>query len=436
MFDFLSQKFSGILSWMSNKTTLSEKNINDAIEQVREALLQADVPYDIVNQFLSNVSNEAIGKKAGKNLTTGNQFIKIVNEKLIEFLTDSNNSNSDNNNINNKLIGVVIVMGLQGSGKTTTVAKLAKFIKNNFKNKKILIGSTDFYRPAAIEQLEILAQKVNVDFFKSNNNDPIDTSKQIYNFYKNNKYDILFLDTAGRLHIEDKMMDELKEIKNIVNPKISILVLDSMTGQESLNVAKSFDNRIGFSSAILSKMDSDTRGGAAFSFRYSIKKPIIFLGTGEKLDDLESFIPKRIASRMLGMGDVLSLIEKASEKIPEKKQANLTKRIMSGKFNLEDFESQMNMMGKMGSLQKILKYLPGAHSVSSDMIEKGEAEMKEFKAIISSMTRKEKLFPNMLDKSRKKRIARGSGTKVEIINQLLQKFEQSKQFAKMFKKMN
>jgi signal recognition particle subunit SRP54 len=433
MFDFLSKKFSGVLNWMTGKGSLSEKNINEALEQVKSALIQADVPYDVVKNFLSKISQEAVGTKTHNKLKPGDHFIKIVHDTLLLFLQGERQAE---NTISLPTPSVITVMGLQGSGKTTTVAKLANHYK---KNKTILISSVDFYRPAAIDQLEILARRLsggsNIDFFRAPSTDPITATKEIYAHFKANRYDFLILDTAGRLHVDDNMMDELQRVTKIVNPRHSFLVLDSMTGQESLNVAKEFDSKIGFKSAILTKMDSDTRGGAAFAFRYVLKKPISFIGTGEKIEDLDRFIPKRIASRILGMGDVLSLIEKAEEKIDKHEQEKLSRRMLRGDFTLEDFASQIDMVSKMGSLQKIMKYMPGAGNVSADQIEQGQQEMKKFRAILSSMTRKERLYPQILDGSRKKRIASGSGTNSQLINQLLQKFEQSKQFAKMFKKM-
>ncbi|MBD3273088.1 signal recognition particle protein [Candidatus Dependentiae bacterium] len=434
MFEFLSKKFSGVLGWLKDKGRLTEKNIDEAVDQVEEALLQADVPYDLIQEFLNGIKQEVIGQKVQSSLRPGEKFIKIVHEKLLDFLGGKNALTLSNF----QFPAVVMVMGLQGSGKTTTIAKLANYVlkqaNKKGKKRKILLASVDFYRPAAVEQLKVLAKQVGVDFYQSSLSDPVAAAKDIYNYYKKNGYHILFLDTAGRLHIDQNMMEELNKINNSINPKYKILVLDAMTGQESLNVAKAFEQNIGFQSAILSKMDSDTRGGAAFAFRYALKKPISFVGSGEKIDDLENFIPERMASRILGMGDILTLIEKAEEKIDVKEQQNVAQKLMSGRFTLQDFADQMGMVSKVGSLQKIAKFLPGMGNISSDMLEKSQVEMKKFKAIISSMTPKERFLPNILDASRKRRIAKGAGVLVQDINILLQKFEQSKQFAKMFKK--
>lgn len=435
MFDFLSQKFSGVLGWLKDRGRLTDQNISQAMDQVRDALLEADVSYDVIQDFLNQIKEEIVGKKIQTSLNAGQNFIKIVHEKLVDFL-----GGKDSVVIKNfQIPSAIMVMGLQGSGKTTTIAKLADFVlkeaQKRGKNRKILFASVDFYRPAAVDQLKILSEQVGVDFYAPETKDPISAVSQIKEYFKKNNYEYLFLDTAGRLHIDSQMMEELININNILNPKYKFLVLDAMTGQESLRVAKAFDQSVGFNSAILSKMDSDTRGGAAFAFKYSLKKPISFVGCGEKIEDLENFIPDRMAQRILGMGDVLSLIEKAQEKINPQDQMSVAKKLMSGNFSLKDFADQLNMVGKLGPLQKIAKFMPGAGNISPEKMEEGQKEMKRFKAIISSMTKKEQVLPNILDASRKRRIAKGAGVEVQDVNELLQKFEQSKQFVKMFKKM-
>jgi len=434
MFDFLSQKFCGVLSWLKGKGSLTEENIEHAVSQVRQALLEADVPYELVEQFLEQIKSEVVGKKIISSLNAGQQFIKIVYDKLLNFLGGQQGQTQ----ASFQIPSVIMVMGLQGSGKTTTVAKLAKWILSQAakkgKTRRILLASVDFYRPAAVEQLEILAKQVGVDFYAAESTDVLKAADEIYNYFKTHNYEFLFLDTAGRLHIDDEMMKELKQIDKKLAPKSKFLVLDAMTGQESLNVAKIFNDSIGFDWAILSKMDSDTRGGAAFAFRYALKKSIVFVGNGEKIDDLENFVPERMASRILGMGDILTLVEKASENIDRQEQEIVTNRMMHGRFTLQDFANQMNMVNKMGSLQKLAKYLPGMGNISSEEMEKGQDEMRGFKAVISSMTLKERQMPDILDASRKLRIAKGSGSQVQDINRLLQRFEQSKQFVKMFKK--
>jgi len=433
MFDFLSQKFSGVLGWLKDRGRLTEDNVNQALQQVNDALLDADVPQEIVQQFLENIKSDVLGKKVQSSLNPGQQFIKVVHEQLLAFLGGANTMST----VTFQIPSVIMVMGLQGSGKTTTVGKLARWVvhqaETRGKKRRILLGSVDFYRPAAIDQLEILAKQVGVDFYRQTSTSVTQAAQEIYNYFKAHHYELLFLDTAGRLHIDDTMMQELGEINAKLAPKHKFLVLDAMTGQESLNVAKSFDRVVGFDAAILTKMDSDTRGGAAFAFRFALKKPIAFVGSGEKLDDLENFIPERMATRILGMGDILTLIEKAGENISNDEQEVMTKKLLHGNFTLKDFASQLSMIDKLGSLQKISSYLPGMGSISPDLMEKGQAEIKRFRAVIASMTPKEQSIPQILDASRKKRIASGAGVSVQDINQLLQRFEQSKQFVKMFK---
>ncbi len=351
---------------------MTEQNVQDALNQVREALLEADVPYDLVEEFLAQIQNEVVGKKIQTSLNAGQNFIKIVYDKLLDFLGGKGYLSIPTFQIPS----VIMVMGLQGSGKTTSVAKLANFVlkeaKKRDKKRKILCASIDFYRPAAIEQLKILSKQVGVDFYENQTTDPLKEAAYIYDYFKKNSYELLFLDTAGRLHVDDQMIQELVKVNQIVAPKYKFLVLDAMTGQESLKVAKSFDESVGFNSVILSKMDSDARGGAAFAFRYALKKPVSFVGCGEKIDDLEGFIPERMASRILGMGDILSLIEKAGEHIDEEDQASMAQKLMSGRFTLKDFADQLKMVSKMGSLQKIASYMPGMGNLSPEAVEKSE----------------------------------------------------------------
>jgi signal recognition particle subunit SRP54 len=436
MFDFLSQKFSGVLGWLKDRGRLTEENIDQAINQVKNALIEADVPLNVVNDFLDEIKADIIGKKVRKAINPGQQMIKVVHDKVLDFL----GGKSAFTQISFQIPSVTMVMGLQGSGKTTTIAKVAKMVlkhaKKRGKQRKILLASVDFYRPAAVEQLFILSKEVGVDFYKAKSTDPIEASGEIYLYFKKNGYELLFLDTAGRIHIDKQMMEELKIMDKKLSPKHKLLVLDAMTGQESLSVAQSFNESVGFDSAILSKMDSDTRGGAAFAFRYVIKKPINFVGSGEKTDDLESFFPERMTSRILGMGDIMTLIEKADENINKNKQEQMTKKLLSGQFSLKDFLDQMGVIDKLGSLQKIARYLPGMGSISHETLEKGQVEIKQFKAIISSMNKKEQLIPSIIDGSRKKRIANGSGVSIQDVNKLLSRFDQSKKFIKMFGKNN
>jgi len=436
MFDFLSKKFSGVFSRITGRGRLTEDNIQDALQKVKEALLEADVPHALIDEFVQKIKADVVGQKVTVAVKPGEQFIKVVHQQLLQFLGSSGVSST----FSFQIPSTIMVMGLQGSGKTTTIAKMAQYVQKQAqkrgKNRRILLASVDFYRPAAVDQLEVLAKQVGVDFYRANSDDPVRAAQEISQYAKNNSYELLFLDTAGRLHVDESMLEELQEIDRLVCPKQKLLVLDAMTGQESLNVAQSFDQKVQFHSAILTKMDSEARGGAAFAFRYVLKKPILFVGTGEKVDDLEQFRPERAADRILGMGDVLSLVEKAEEKIKKEDQESVMESLQRGKLTLEDFAKQMDMVGKLGSLNKVMKYLPGmgGMNVSPEMMEKGEAEMKKFRAIISSMTPKERLYPKILDRSRKERIANGAGVVVSDIKALLIRFEQSQQFAKLFKR--
>ncbi len=436
MFDFLTKKFSGIFSALTGKNRLTDKNLEETLEKVKDSLLQADVPYELVTVFIEEVKQDVIGQKVFASMDPSEQFVKVVFDRLLGFLGGEYLQES----FVFQIPSVVMVMGLQGSGKTTTIGKLAVFIKKQAekrgKTRKILLASVDFYRPAAIDQLEILAKQAGVDFYRSAQTDVQAAARDIISYYKEHGYEHLLFDTAGRLHVDQSMMNELKVVTTIINPKYKFMVLDAMTGQESLAVAKSFQDAVGFDYAILSKMDSDARGGAAFSFRYSLKKPILFMGVGEKLENFELFRPERIAKRMLGMGDILTLVENAQEKIKQSEQEQVAQSFMSGNITFEDFEKQLAMVSSLGSLSGIMKFMPGMGGVqvSQDDLQKGEREMKLFRAIISSMTRKERLIPAILDGSRKKRIANGAGVDVALVNLLIQRFEQSKQFVKLLKK--
>jgi len=436
MFDFLTQKFSSIFSSITKQTHLTEKNMQGVLEQIKDTLIESDVPYDTVQTFMQGVSQEVTGKKIVSGLHPSQQFMKIVYDKMVLFLGGQATQDS----FVFQIPSVICVMGLQGSGKTTSIGKLAYFIKQQAqkrgKDRKILCASVDFYRPAAIDQLEQLAKTVGVDFYRSTQTDPVAAARDIMQHFKQHGYEHLLFDTAGRLHIDQSMMQELEAVVKIINPKYSFLVLDSMTGQESLSVAKAFSGAVGFDGAILSKMDSDARGGAAFAFKYELKKPIYFMGVGEKVDQFEMFRPERIAKRMLGMGDLLTLVENAQDKIKQSEQDSITRSIMSGQITLDDFAAQLMMMSKLGSLSSIMKFMPGMGQMkmSEQDAQRGELEMKRFKAILSSMTKKERLCPEILDGSRKKRIAQGAGVDVAGVNLLLQRFEQSKQFVKLLKK--
>lgn len=437
MFEFLSQKFTDIFTRITGHDRLTEKNIEETLSKVSDALIEADVPYDVVQNFMQQVKQEVVGQKLFASLKPSEMLMKIIHDKLLSFL-----GGQSSQDFTFDIPSVIMMIGLQGSGKTTTIAKIAYQIKQaaikRGKERKILLASADFYRPAAIDQLEILAKQAGVDFYRSDNKNVVAAAEDILKWAKQKSYDLLFLDTAGRLHIDNDMLKELKEIDQKIKPKYKLLVVDSMTGQESLQVAKTFDQEIGFLGAVITKMDSDTRGGLAFGFRYALKKPIIYTATGEKLQDLEHFKPERVASRIIGMGDMMSLVEQAQEKIKQKDQKAMYDSMSQGKLTLENFAQQIDMVSKLGSLSNIIKYLPGVSTanISQDMIQKGEGEIRKFKAIISSMTLKERRYTKLLDTSRKNRIAKGAGVQVSDINVLLNRFEESQKFVKIFKKMS
>ncbi len=437
MFDFLSDKFSSLFSRLTGQNKLTQQNMQETLQKVKDALLEADVPYQVVETFLKEVSDEVVGQKVlTASLKPGEHLIKIVHDKLTDFLGGTVGPDV----MSFQIPSVIMLMGLQGSGKTTTIAKLAYFIQKQAekrgKKRTILFASVDFYRPAAIDQLEILAGQVGVNFYRSPLQDVLAAAQDTIRYAKNNGYEHLFLDTAGRMHIDSAMLEELRQLDLKVQPKYKYLVLDAMTGQESLRVAQAFEDSVGFHGAILTKMDSDTRAGAAFAFRYTMKKPILFIGSGEKIADLEYCRPERMANRILGMGDIQSLIERAQEKIKQSDQDSLEKSIQQGKMTLQDFACQLDMVNKLGSLSQIMSYLPGVSSkqMSPEMINKGESEIKRFKAIINSMNMKERLCPKILNGSRKQRIASGAGVTVTQINEFLDRFEKSQQFVKLFKK--
>lgn len=435
MFDFLSQKFSSIFSSFSGKKTLDQASVDAAIAQVKDALLSADVPYDLVEQFTQSVSDELVGKKLIGSLKPQEQLLKVVNDKLLTFL-----GGDDNRSFSVTIPSALMVMGLQGSGKTTTIAKLAYFLKKEAekrnKTRRILVASVDFYRPAAVDQLQVVAGQAGVDFYRAQSTDPLEAALEIQRYWKDNRYEILLLDTAGRLHVDSPMLQELQAIDRELQPKQKLLVLDAMTGQESLAVARAFDQAIGFQSAILSKTDSDSRGGSAFSFRYALKKPIVFIGTGEKVENLDQFHPERVAGRMLGMGDIKTLIEQAEQKIKKSEQDQMANSFEQGKMTLNDFAQQMDMVNRLGSLSSVMKYIPGMGSaqIPEGALEQGQREMVRFRAIISSMTLKERIYPRVLNDSRKQRVAKGAGVGVSEVNKLLSRFDQMQQYAKLVKK--
>ncbi len=425
-FEGLSEKLGDVFKRLKSRGKLSEADVKAAMREVRMALLEADVSYKVVKDFVAKVSERSVGEEVLKSLTPAQQVIKIVNEELIALMGDANAK------INFPAHPPCIIMmcGLQGAGKTTHAAKLAKHFKAQG-NRPLLVGC-DIYRPAAIDQLKIVGEKAEVPVFEKGTQNPVKTAKEAIKHAKDYGNDIVILDTAGRLHIDEELMEELQNIKAEVNPSEIMLVVDAMTGQDAVNVAKSFDDALGISSVLLTKLDSDTRGGAALSVLSVTGKPIKFVGMGEKLDEFEVFHPERMASRILGMGDVLTLIEKAQLNIDEKEAEKLARKVKDQGFDLEDMLEQMKQIRKMGSLRSIIGMLPGANKLKDEDLEQGDAHMKKTEAIIQSMTKQERAKPSIISPQRKRRIAAGSGTKVEDVNKLLKQFEQMQKMMKQY----
>lgn len=427
MLENLSKKFTDIFRQVSGKAHISPKNIRDALGEIKIALLEADVNLRVVRRFINRATEEALGEKVLRSVTPGQQFIRIVHSRVVQLLGDSRQEL--------KLKGpdtqsVILLAGLQGSGKTTTAAKLALHLKG--KGRKVLLVAADLRRPAAVEQLTILAGEAGVDIYRETGKDPVKVVRKSLAYAKKGEFDTLIIDTSGRLQIDKELMAEIEQVKKISRPEELLLVVDAMTGQNAVDIAKDFDSRLDLSGIILSKFDSDTRGGAALSIKSITGKAIKFIGTGEKLSALEEFIPERIASRILGMGDVVSLVEKAQETIDEEEAFELQKKIESASFNLEDYLEQFKRVRKMGSLQSLLEMIPGA-AAALDGESIDEQALKREEAIILSMTRNERKNHRIIGPSRKKRVARGSGTSVYEVNKLLKKFEKTRL---MMKKMS
>src|SRR3990167_7107609 len=437
MFDGLSDRLSVIIKKMRGQGSMSEANIHEALKDVRMALLEADVNFAVVKDFTERVKAKAVGKEVLESLTPGQQFVKIVSDELVEILGGS----SSGIEFGTKPPVPIMLVGLQGSGKTTTAAKLARHIKSKGRNPYLV--PADIYRPAAMLQLKRLAQDIHVDIFDADSMGadlksvpkPQDICQEALRIAGIKGYDTLLVDTAGRLHIDNELMDELKELKGILNPKEILFVADSMTGQDAVNTAKGFNEAIGITGIILTKLDGDTRGGAALSIKSVTGKPIKFIGVGEKIDAIEPFYPDRMASRILGMGDVLTLIEKAQEFVDEKKAKALEKKLRKDTFTLEDFKEQLGQIKKMGSLESILSMVPGFKDLQKKSgITPDEKDLVRIEAIINSMTKQERLNHIILNANRRKRIAKGSGTSVQEVNKLIKQYVQTKELMKRFAK--
>lgn len=428
-FEGLSSRLQEITRKIRGKARITESDLKEMLREVKLALLEADVNYKIVKEFTETIKEKALGQDVLKSLTPGQQVIKIVKDELVELLGGI----ESRVNFSPNPPTVIMLVGLQGSGKTTTAGKLANLFRKQ--GKKPLLVACDIYRPAAIQQLQVVGKQLNIPVYSNENSkDVVHIAKQAMSVAMSKLNDVVILDTAGRLHIDETLMDELKSIKSEVKPHEILLVVDSMTGQDAVNVAESFNEALGVDGVVLTKLDGDTRGGAALSIRAVTQKPIKFIGMGEKLDDLEPFHPDRMASRILGMGDILSLIEKAQESIDLDKAKELEQKIKKQDLDFEDFLEQMEQIQNMGPLDKILGMIPGMGNIKDQLgdVDLNGKEMKRTKAIVQSMTIEERRDPSILNASRKKRIARGSGTSVQDVNRLIKQFNEMKKMMKMF----
>ena len=424
-FESLADKLQNVFKNLRGKGRLTEADVKTALREVKMALLEADVSFKVVKQFISSVQERAIGQDVLNSLTPGQMVIKIVHEELIQLM------GSETTEISLKPaneITIIMMAGLQGAGKTTTTAKIAGKLKS--KGKKPLLAACDVYRPAAIQQLQINGEKQGVPVFSmGEHQEPVNIAKAAIEHAQKNGYNVVILDTAGRLHIDEGMMEELSHIKEAVEVHQTLLIVDAMTGQDAVNVAETFENKIGIDGVILTKLDGDTRGGAALSIKAVTGKPILYIGMGEKLSDVEQFYPDRMASRILGMGDILSLIEKAELEVDEEKARELTQKIKKAEFDFNDFLDQMNQIKKMGGMSSIMSMMPGMPQMKGDM-DIDDSAMDRVEAIILSMTKEERANPSILNPSRKQRIARGAGVGIQEVNRIVKQFDQMKKMMK------
>ena len=431
-FEALTEKFSKVIKKIKGESHLTEKNMDDMLKEVRIALLEADVNYKVVRDFVNGVKEKAIGEKVFDKLNPSEMVVKIVRDELVNLL----GSDACELTYTKNKPTIILLVGLQGSGKTTTAGKLAYLMKNKL-NKKVLLAACDVYRPAAIDQLDQIAKQINVPLINlGTNENPVNIALKAKEEAYNDHYDVLIIDTAGRLQIDEALMEELKNIKEKVIPDEILLLTDAMAGQDSVNVAKKFNEDLALTGAIMSKMDGDSRGGAALSIAHVTGVPIKFIGTGEKISDLDIFHPDRMAERILGMGDVLTLIDKVSENIDEKEAKKSVKKMVDGNFTLDDMLKQMKQVQKLGSLGGLLKLIPGMPKVNDAQLSAAEKEMKNFEVIINSMTPEERAHPEILKNSRKVRIAKGSGKTNADVNKVLKKYDQMKLMMKQMKGRN
>ena len=413
MFESLGDRLQNAIHKIKGYGKITEDNISDMMREIRLALLEADVNYTVVKEFTNTVKEKALGEEVVSSINPGDLFVKIVKDELTELL----GGESEPLNLKGNPATLMLV-GLQGSGKTTTIGKLGNYLRKKHSKKPLLVAC-DVYRPAAIDQLKQLGKQLNIEVYEEGKKDPVEISKNAINYAKENGYDYVLIDTAGRLHIDEELMEELQNIQSTIQPDETLLVIDSMMGQDAINVITGFHDQLPLTGVILTKLDGDTRGGVALSVRHLTHVPIKFIGVSEKLDGLDSFDPERMAGRILGMGDIVSLVEKATESIDEKEAEKTAKRMQEGKFDLEDFLSTMKQMKKLGPLENLLKLIPGAKKMGLTNVKIDPKQMAHIEAIVLSMTPKERRHPEIIKASRKTRIAKGSGTSVQEVNRLL-----------------
>ena len=430
MFENLSDRLQDVVHKIKGYGKITEENISEMMREIRLSLLEADVNYKVVKEFTNNVKEKALGEEVNKSLNPGELFVKIVKDELTELLGGENTPLNISGNP-----ATLMLVGLQGSGKTTTIGKLANYLKKNNKKKPLLVAC-DVYRPAAIDQLKQIGKELNIPVYSEGIGNPVEISKNAINYAKENGYDYILIDTAGRLHIDEELMNELKEISKEVKPDEILLVIDAMMGQDAINVITGFNDALNLTGVILTKLDGDTRGGVALSVRHLTNIPIKFIGVSEKMDGLTEFHPDRMANRIIGMGDVISLVEKVQDEIDEKEAMKAAKKMSKGTFDLEDFLAQLNQIKKLGPLENLLKMIPGAKKMGLDNAKIDPKQMAHIEAIVLSMTPEERHNPDIIKASRKQRIAKGCGLTVTDVNKLLNQFEEMKKMMKMMSNKN
>ncbi len=430
MFESLGDRLQNAIDKIKGYGKITEENISDITREIRLALLEADVNYVVVKEFINHVKEKALGEEVTKSLKPGEVFVKIVKDELVELLGGEKQDLYTSGNPS-----ILMMVGLQGSGKTTSTGKLANLLRKKYKKRPLLVAC-DIYRPAAIDQLKKLGRELNIEVYSEGVKDPVEIASNAILYAKENHFDYVLIDTAGRLQIDEKLMDELKNINEAVKPNEILLVLDSMMGQDAINVIEGFNNTLPLTGAILTKLDGDTRGGAALSIRHLTNIPIKFIGVSEKLDGIEEFYPERMATRILGMGDIMTMLEKAESVLDEDVAMASAKKMQKGTFDLDDFLKQMQQIKKLGPLENLIKMIPGAKKMGLNNVKINPKDMAHIEAIIQSMTPEERKNPNILKASRKLRIAKGSGRSVEEVNRLLKQFEEMKKMMKMMQNGN